>query len=211
MPRFVKWMIAGLIGGVIGAAIWTVVGYFTGCEVGWIAIGIGFIVGAAVRTTTEADDGVGPGIAAAGMAALAVLVGKYFVVSLVLSNAMAENPIQFEITSDEVVSAYAWEILEEQATPEQMNAFYMADDTDFNWDFPPQVKAKAKAKWDGLSPDEQASEIAATQVNFENEIEKVKSEVVDRAFNQSFSPFDLLWFGLAIVTAFKVTSGMNDD
>jgi hypothetical protein len=35
--------------------------------------------------------------------------------------------------------------------------------------------------------------------------------VVDEGFKASFSPIDLLFFGLAVFTAFKVGSGMSGE
>jgi hypothetical protein len=46
-------LLMGLIGGVIamlgGAILWGAVTYFTGYQIGWIAIGVGFLVGVAIR------------------------------------------------------------------------------------------------------------------------------------------------------------------
>ena len=42
-------VVAGAVAGALGAAIWAVVTVFTGFQIGWMAIGIGFLVGIAVR------------------------------------------------------------------------------------------------------------------------------------------------------------------
>jgi len=39
-------------------------------------------------------------------------------------------------------------------------------------------------------------------------IEELKSQISTAAFKDSFGPFDLLWFALAVMTAFKIGSGM---
>jgi hypothetical protein len=37
-----KCVVAGLIGGVVGGAIWAAIAYFANAEIGWIAWGMGF-------------------------------------------------------------------------------------------------------------------------------------------------------------------------
>ena len=43
-------VIGGIFGGMVGVFIWVEVGYFTHYEVGWIAWGVGFLVGFGVRS-----------------------------------------------------------------------------------------------------------------------------------------------------------------
>ena len=42
--------VAGFVASCVGAALWAVVTVATGVQIGWIAVGIGFLVGFAVRT-----------------------------------------------------------------------------------------------------------------------------------------------------------------
>ena len=42
-------VIGGIIAAAVGAAIWAVVTVVTGYQIGWMAVGVGFIVGFAVR------------------------------------------------------------------------------------------------------------------------------------------------------------------
>jgi hypothetical protein len=41
-------LVGGLVAGAIGAGIWAVIAYFTGFELGWIAWGVGLLVGVGV-------------------------------------------------------------------------------------------------------------------------------------------------------------------
>ena len=89
----------------MGAAVWAGIAYFAGYEVGWVAWGIGALVGVAVRFASKPDvsytgdaaedairelhaesDQIGPGSIAAAIAIVAVLVGKYLAVMLLLGN-----------------------------------------------------------------------------------------------------------------------------
>lgn len=42
-------LLAGLVAAAAGAAVWALVTVFTGLKIGWVAVGIGFLVGYAVR------------------------------------------------------------------------------------------------------------------------------------------------------------------
>jgi hypothetical protein len=44
--NLLKMASGGAVAGLIGAAIWAAIGYFSGLEIGWIAWGIGMLVGA---------------------------------------------------------------------------------------------------------------------------------------------------------------------
>jgi hypothetical protein len=138
---FIGMIVCGAIGGAVGAGIWAAVGYFSHYEVGWIAWGVGVLVGFGVRLAADDADGTTPGVIAAGLAIAAVLAGKYLVVSLVIDNLMAVGP-----AADRPVP-------------------------------PPGVDMTA-----------------------------VKAEILAR----SFGGWDLLWFGLAAMTAYKIGAGIED-
>jgi hypothetical protein len=86
MFGFPKWILAGSIGGAIGAAVWAAISYFANAEVGYVAWGIGFIVGFMVRLVAgEKEEGLAPGLTAALIAVVAVLGGKYAGVQLLVN------------------------------------------------------------------------------------------------------------------------------
>ena len=47
--KFAKWGLGGLVGGAIGAAIWAGIVYAIHVEIGWLAWGVGALVGLGVR------------------------------------------------------------------------------------------------------------------------------------------------------------------
>jgi hypothetical protein len=73
----------GIIGGIVaalaGAAVWAVVTVTTGFQIGWMAVGVGFLVGIAVRTLGKGMDTTF-GIAGAILALLGCLLGNLFAV-----------------------------------------------------------------------------------------------------------------------------------
>lgn len=71
--------IAGAAAALIGAAAWAAVTVFTHYQIGWMAVGVGFLVAFAVRTFGKGLDGVF-GIVGAGLALLGCLVGNLLAV-----------------------------------------------------------------------------------------------------------------------------------
>jgi FtsH-binding integral membrane protein len=72
--------LAGLVAAVTGAAIWAAVTVATEYQIGWMAVGIGFLVGVAVRQVGKGVDQVF-GIVGAVMALLGCVLGNVFTVA----------------------------------------------------------------------------------------------------------------------------------
>ena len=97
-----KWIIGGMIGGAVGAAIWAGISYATNYEIGWIAWGVGIAAGFGMMIGYN-----GTSVSAGGVAAMlavgGILLGKWMVFSVVLSQTMAllDNPahtIKLDVT-----------------------------------------------------------------------------------------------------------------
>ena len=213
-----KWLIGGLVGGAIGAAIWVAVGYGTGYELGWIAWVVGLMVAAGVRVAAgEHEVGPGPGFVAAVTAVVVVVAAKFIVVHLLVANAFSEMP-EVQVTDEDMTAAYATQLAEEIEAGGGTVAWpptAQNEDAPARTRFPQDLWAKAQAKWQAVPPDQKEAERAAKK----EEIEGLRDEFVgaltgnvrDEAFKASFSPYDLLWFGLAAFTAFKLGSGLASD
>ena len=70
-------LIGGLISALIGAAIWTAVTLSTGYQIGWMAVGVGFLVGFAVRIFGQGSEPVF-GVIGAIFALLGCVLGNLF-------------------------------------------------------------------------------------------------------------------------------------
>ena len=69
-------IIGGSIGGLIGAVLWAAITYFSGYQIGWLAVGVGFLVGFGVRKLGKGIDkefGVVGGI----IALISVVLGNF--------------------------------------------------------------------------------------------------------------------------------------
>ena len=215
-----KWVAGGAVGAAIGGAIWIAVGYFLEAEVGYIAWAIGLFAGIGVRVTADSDVGFGPGGIAVICAVLAVLGSKYLVVSLLVDNAFASPDVMsdFQISEQDMVVRLADDVAEEFESagkklrwPNEMTM----EDASTEQDYPRDVWSEARKRYDAQSAEEKAENLKVAQEEMAQFAqlfqETLGGSVKDEAFRESFAPFDLLWFGLAAFTAFRVGSGMAGD
>ncbi len=76
----------GLVGGAVGAFVWAAVVYVTEYEIGWIALGVGGLVGFCVALGNK-DRGRSPtaaGTLAVVITALSIVAGKYAAVEMLM-------------------------------------------------------------------------------------------------------------------------------
>jgi hypothetical protein len=88
-------LLLGLIGGgiamLVSAIVWGAVTYFTEYQIGWIAVGVGFLVGTAVRFFGKGRSAIF-GIISAALALLGCVLGNLMFYSGVIAR---ENEISF--------------------------------------------------------------------------------------------------------------------
>lgn len=89
--------VAGLAAAVVSALVWMAVTYFTHYQIGWMAIGVGFLVGWAVRWTGK---GTRPifGILGAALALLGCMLGNLLTACIQIAN-------QEQVTVGQVLGA----------------------------------------------------------------------------------------------------------
>ncbi len=135
-------IVGGAVGGVVGAGIWIGVGMATGYELGWIAWGIGALTGLGVMKGSGDEGGaIGGGIAVA-FAIVAILVGKWFVIQLAIS--------QWSSDEDIAISEFADMILDDDGTQIPTSRFITAESLEDA--YPANVWAQAKQQFEALDP-----------------------------------------------------------
>ncbi|HVJ85611.1 MAG TPA: hypothetical protein VM452_08195 [Caulifigura sp.] len=212
MGDLVKWIVAGAIGGAIGAAIWAGITYSTHHEIGWIAWGIGVLVGIAVRMAAGATDGFGPGIVAAVIAVLSICGGKYAASALLTRDAMAEISTM-SFTEDNMIESLASEIADERTAAGKKLKWppgKSEETAEVLADFPADVQAEAKKQWGAKPAEERQKLITERTEAFQNITNMVAGEIRKQGFLASFSPMDALFFLLAVMSAFKIGAGVTD-
>ena len=262
-------ILGGSIGGLIGAVIWAVVTYSSGWEIGWIAWGIGGLVGVGVRLGTSGSGGISHGGTAVIIALVAVLGGKWAAVRLELSAFMAGDDAPLGVIADTIVAEreeagtrvpmppeeYAeslremyppdvwseavqrWKAIDPQqqdamralpplANPQiwlvsladEVVAEFESEGRDVDWPpgmnfesawredhYPADVWAEAQTQWDAMSEPDRA----VYKAQLEEDMALGEQEMLNWWFLQSFTIYDILWVGLAVVTAFRLGAGLQ--
>lgn len=205
-----KCLVGGLVGGLIGGIIWVVIGYFSGYEVGYIAWGVGFLVGLGVRLAAQDEGGFVPGFASVGIAVLSILAAKYFVATLLVSSLLATHNFSVTVTDDMLITGIAKDVVLQVLKTGQPLTWPNGGSiltAESKPDFPPAIWAEAENRWNALPPAERESRRTLAQAK----LKELESNIRSNAFSESFSLWDLLWFGLAAFTAFKVGSGLTSS
>jgi hypothetical protein len=78
-------------------------------------------------------------------------------------------------------------------------------------DYPASVVAEAKQQWAAKSPAERQQLIDEQKQLFEALTQDFAGELRQQGFLASFSGYDILFFLLAIMSAFKIGAGVTDD
>jgi len=197
LPRAV---IAGAVAALIGGGLWALVVIVTKYELGWIAWGVGLLVGLVMSRATPAR-GTTVAIVGAIIAALGLLCGKALIATFTVST----RAVTGEIVSDSslVLQAASWHLDTEVGWPEDIQARLDelgADDTlpDALWQEMLVASAAHAASWTPADTAEIAAAYAGAILGRVGAIDRLRWQ---------FGPWDLLWFGLAVVTAFRILRG----
>jgi hypothetical protein len=199
-----RWILGGVIGGGIGVLVWVLVGYYSHAEVGWIAWGIGFLAGVGVRYAAylgQQEESALHGILAAVIAAGCIICAKFLVFSL-LTNQAATSSVDDEL----MISHFADKIIEEKkARGERITLPHgkSLDEAESEKDYPPLIWKQAEQQWNKIGAEERENLKKTLQAMVANAVEAGAGP----DFSKAFTPWDLLWFGLAMITAYKIGVG----
>jgi hypothetical protein len=196
-------ILVGIVAAVVGGAGWALIVLVTGYEVGYVAWGIGLLVGFAMARTTDMRS-KGLGLVAAGLAVVGLLVGKYLIIEVSLGSGLAA-----EVQADPqlMMQAAVYHLEETSSLPEsvekELNAL-AEDDTlpDALWE---EIVAVAAFHLESL--DDAGREALAA--DFTNAI--LGGVTTADRWNASFSGFDLLWIFLAVSTAWRMLAGKHEE
>ena len=214
------WLISGLVAGVIGACVWAAIVYYSGFEIGWIAWGMGVLVGVAVAAGAKGDLGASTGIGAACIAAASVLGGKYAVTQLMVNDywngeGAADIGEMSMVDEEYLVSEIADQLIEQREAAGETVEWpdYDEDDEDLTLreTYPQEIWDDAQARWDNADDNYRAQHREYVEAKVETMMAELKSIVVEQGFLQSFTLWDLLWLGLAVASAWRIGTGTGGD
>ena len=198
-PTSVPALIAGALAALVGAGIWTAVTALTDIEFGWIAWGIGGLVGVVMAKLTPARS-LKLGVYAAVLAALGLAIGKVGTVRMTVPEIGSEMVLE-----DGEMLAYAFAAdmrTGERYSPEVSIQLAALSSTD---SVPTALQMKMLDEAQRRMADASEAERERVARNFAQGI--LADIDLAEQFRASLSLFDLLWFGLAIATAFKLMRG----
>jgi hypothetical protein len=221
MAMALRALIGALVAGAVGAAIWGAISYYTHYETGWIAWGIGALVGLGAHVGTGGQGGGVAGLVAGVVAVASVLGGKYAVVEIVgnaeIKQAHADVDVRLaEMFQDE--SSFkvhmAHQLVDEASScgktlkwPEGKSD----DEAEKLEDFPTDISKDVEARWKAMPADakkeycEQTKEAAREGIH--GIVDSLGSAAKGEGFMASFSLWDVLWLGLALMTGARFGSG----
>ncbi len=215
-----QWAIGGILGSLLGVVAWVSVGYLLYLQIGWIAIGMGFMVGFGVRVAAGEDDGIAPGITAAVITIVAILLSK-FLVAVLLAGVVADQlagvvrdveMLAVQQVADKIVDERI-NAGEEIDWPENNLPLFGRVDGDVSRDYPPEIWEEAQLRFEDLPDDEQKALREAAKKDIEQGDDnnaELAGSIVGHIFVLSFSILDFLWIPLAAFTAFQLGANVAD-
>lgn len=204
-------ILGGVLGGLVGAVIWAGISCLTGYEVGWIAWGVGGLVGLGCAW----GGGRPLGAIAVVVTLVSIVAGKYAAVELSIRREFGnqEEVLQSVLTDlrkDGVVVSYlADEIIvqrEAQGETIQWPSGVIPEQADQPSDYPPAIWSEATSKWDGMPTQEREQYRDQLEERIRTDVQTFFSDISTFGFRNSFGVMDLLFFGLAVATAFKIAT-----
>jgi hypothetical protein len=104
---------AGLVAAIVGGVVWGLIVKWTDYEVGFVAWGIGFLVGVAVVAATRGARGPVFQVVAVACALIGILLGKYLSFAWVLGDVAREETggaVEIDVLSMETVDLFREEL-----------------------------------------------------------------------------------------------------
>lgn len=185
------------IGAAIGGAVWCAIAYKTQYEIGWIAWGVGALAGIGMHLGFR-DTSAFAGMVAAGMATLGIIGGKVAVFYLVLQPLFAALDDTSSITREELADLVA-----RRTVIDSGKVSFEEDEEKFEAAVEAEIpKAEAEvAKLNDAQVQERAAQLARLVRD------ETKSEMQHVFWKEAFGLMDILFFALAIATAFRIGYG----
>ncbi|MGD8699551.1 MAG: hypothetical protein PVJ43_09695 [Gemmatimonadales bacterium] len=192
-------LIVGAVAALAGGAAWAALVVFASLEAGIVAWGIGLAVGLAMAAVTPSR-GQAMAVLAALIAAVGLVAGKAMIVTFATQPALAE---EIEADGEWLAEAAVFDLQSSGALPVEMQQKLEAlafDDTipDALW----LEMLSAGTEHAESVGSEGRAELAAQYASF-----LLSGTDFMTLLGAQMSLWDLLWFGLAISTAWRIMSG----
>ncbi|HKC41404.1 MAG TPA: hypothetical protein VKC15_17810 [Gemmatimonadales bacterium] len=200
-PKKASPLLNGILVGIVAAVGWAVIVYVTGYEIGWVAWGVGALVGLAVAKSAHEPSAVlGP--TAAALAVGSLLLAKVLIVQFgapsLIRNEVLKNPdavTAMFMVDMRVHKSFSPEL---QASLDQVEKNPGALAADRRYELIQQVQAEAAARAKAASQRERTAVVGASVDGI------LKAMGFFGLLKSVFSFWDVLWIFLAVSSAFKI-------
>ncbi len=189
-------LLGALAGAMAGAAAWAAVAFFLGLEAGMLAVAVGALAGLGMAWGTDRRGRMGAGVLAAVVAMLGIFVGK-FMGAHFTAQAWAQEHASY-LSGDPAQLGLCVSVMAELSE----RGVEFSCPTGYSL-FPPEVLREVERRWAVMSPSERMEYSTKEAAAIQSGLATMTSVM---AFFGSFGVFDLLWFPLAMVGAYKFGS-----
>lgn len=230
--RLGLWLLGGGIAGAIGLAVWIGIMVATGYEIGYVAIGVGILIGAGVAITGQKHLNVVSGLIAAAIAFFCVAGWKLLLVFGLMSMATASTAAVDQAIVDSLkgpegdtvaLDHYVFDVAQELADKGKKNVWPggaaqrpVGDDEVFDIElFPEDVRKETRARWGKLTQAQRESYKEQLGIRLKAEFAATVQQL-NQAGQSALSFKDLafmaLWTILACGSAFSIgANGLGKD
>ena len=203
-------LVGATIGALVGAVLWAVVLYFTEYEIGWIAWGIGGLVGLGAKLL--GGTGRNMALACAGLAVVGIFLGKLLGMYVVLGQ-VANTELTESLYQETLTDAQAFAALGPDADHRQFMVDYR-----YTWEegiAAEDVSDEELAEFTAYTAP-YLEEIAAAPPTFEEWRDQGKAEWLTLPMMlslvvENLALMDLVFVILGVVTAYQIVNRSGDE
>jgi len=209
---FLKCVGGAVVGATVGAAIWIGASAILNGPLGCLIVLIGVLTGVGVnRMSRNIDSDIIPAILAVLVALGGGLLARYNAVVMTMVPEHREfwdKTSKSSLDEESMIASMADEvILERQSRNEAIDwpdSEMTFEDATWKEDYPPVIWEAGRQRWTALSAEEQQDRIHARAAQVAEVIDGYQAPELRAAFSDSFSSWDLIWFGAALAAAFAI-------
>lgn len=206
-PGLGRLPLAMAAGGVVAVgcgAVWALIAVYTGYEVGWLAWGLGGLVGLAMIAVGR-EKSASLGTAAVTMALIGLLVGKLLILPWSVSDAAKD------LAKDDIIlsAMLAAEMAEKGDVDEELEAWRQSNPLDE--DLPPELEDNLEAVFTAAADRVSKMSDAQKKELAQRIAEKIVSEMtLKERLEATVSWWDALWVLFALGTAWSICAGRTE-
>ncbi len=201
--NLLKGLVAGLIAGVIGAAAWALIAFYANFEIGYLAWGIGALVGFAFAFAGKGGGAI-PALLAVLVTVASIGGGKYLGSLWSAEKMIGEmlGGVAGEWSDENCKNILASGIFDAKVEKGELPPFDENSTEEF--EYPDDVLAQAEQQWNAMSPAEQQEFSSNKKSEFLSGGNQLAYTLAWEGFKGNLGPIDIIFFVLGVITAWQI-------